>query len=61
MENAGSVLGMSQEDFMAHIIAEICDYSVVNNMEPDETILTIADNLKVLLDISTFNNWVRRV
>ncbi len=51
---------MTQEEFMTHIISEICDYAVKNSMEPDDTLSTIADNIKVLLEISTFNGWKRR-
>jgi len=51
---------MTEEEFMTHIITEICNYAVENNMEPDDTISTIADNLKSLLEISTFNGWDRR-
>ena len=48
---------MNDTEFMSHIIAEICDYAVVNNMRPDDTLNTIADNIFCLLEISTFNNW----
>ncbi len=51
---------MSEEEFMTHIITEICDYSVENSMEPDDTLSTIANNIKALLEISTFNGWIRR-
>ena len=51
---------MTEEEFMTHIITEICNYAVENNMEPDDTISTIADNLKAMLEISTFNGWKRR-
>ena len=51
---------MTEEEFMTHIIAEICDYAVKNGMEPDDTLSTIADNLKKILKISTFNGWERR-
>ena len=51
---------MDEEEFMTHIITEICDYAVENNMEPDDTISTFADNLKAMLEISTFNGWKRR-
>lgn len=51
---------MTEEEFMAHIITEICDYAVENNMEPNDTLSTIADNLKSLLEILTFNGWKRR-
>ena len=48
---------MNDADFMTHIICEICDYAVKNRMEPNDTLATIADNIKELLKISTFNNW----
>lgn len=48
---------MNDTYFMTHIVCEICDYAVQNEMEPDDTLLTIADNIKTLLKISTFNNW----
>jgi hypothetical protein len=43
--------------FMSHIIEEICDYAVDNNMNPNETMETIANNLLTILSISTFENW----
>lgn len=48
---------MSDTEFMAHIIGEICDYARKNGMEPDDTLRTVADNIKNLLEISTFNHW----
>ena len=48
---------MSDAEFITHIIDEICDYAVRNGMEPDDTLHTIADNIKALLIISTFNGW----
>ncbi len=51
---------MTDEQFLSHIIGEICDYAVKNEMEPDDTLSAIADNIKVLLEITTFNNWERR-
>ena len=48
---------MSDTEFMTHIIAEICNYAVINGMEPDDTLGTVADNILSLLEISTFNNW----
>ena len=48
---------MNDAEFMSHIICEICDYAVRNGMEPNDTLETIADNIKALLKISTFNNW----
>lgn len=51
---------MNDEQFLTHIIGEICDYAVKNEMEPDDTLSTIADNIKALLEISTFNKWERR-
>ena len=51
---------MSEEEFMTHIITEICDYAAENSMEPDDTLSTMADNIKAILEISTFNAWIRR-
>lgn len=48
---------MKDGAFLVHIITEICDYAVKNNMEPNDTLLTVADNIRALLNISTFNNW----
>ena len=48
---------MTEQEFMSHIIVEICDYAVRNGMEPNDTLEAIADNIKALLEISTFNNW----
>ena len=48
---------MTDTEFLSHIIAEICDYAVKNGMEPNDTLSTVADNIKVLLEISTFNGW----
>lgn len=48
---------MSDAEFMTHIIVEICDYARKNEMEPDDTLRTVADNIKALLEISTFNHW----
>lgn len=59
-EDYGRWSGMTEEEFMTHIITEICDYAVENDMEPDDTLSTIADNIKVLLTISTFNHWKKQ-
>lgn len=48
---------MSDQEFLTKIVSEICDYAVKNGMEPDDTLGTVADNIKALLEISTFNNW----
>ena len=56
----GSDLHMAEMDdskFLTHIISEICDYAVKNDMEPNDTLSTVADNIKALLKISTFNGW----
>lgn len=44
--------------FLAHIIAEICNYAVKNEMDPEDTLSTVADNIKDLLTISTFRKFV---
>ena len=48
---------MTDEELITHIISEICDYAVENDMEPDDTLSTMADNIKAILEISTFNGW----
>lgn len=44
-------------ELLSSIISQICDYAVDNGLEPDDTIKTIAGNLKALCEISSFNNW----
>ena len=43
--------------FFTNILAQICDYAVKNNLQPDETIEIVAENMLSLLKISTFNGW----
>jgi len=50
---------MTDQEFLTHIIREICDFAVDNKMEPNDTLSTVADNIKALLEISTFNGWGR--
>lgn len=47
---------MTDEEFMVHIISEICEYAKENGMIPDETLKTVSENILALLTISTFNN-----
>lgn len=54
----GRRMTMLDAQFMTHIICEICDYARANGMGPNETLETVADNIKALLEISTFDNWV---
>lgn len=43
---------------MTHIISEICDYAKKNNnMNPNETLKTVANNIMAICEIVTFNNW----
>ncbi len=46
-------------NFFTHIIAEICNYAIDNDMAPDDELSTIANNIKKLLEISSFNAWIR--
>ena len=48
---------MSDEEFLVHIISKVCDYAVENEMEPNDTLRTVAENILKLIEISTFNNW----
>lgn len=47
-------------DFLAEIIAQICDYAVDNDINPTDTVITVAKNLLALTKISNFDNWKRR-
>lgn len=48
---------MKDAQLLSTIICMICDYSVKNGMNPDESIEIIAENLLKLREISTFANW----
>lgn len=48
---------MNDTDFLTRVISTICNYAVKSNMEPDETLRTVAENILTLLEISTFNGW----
>jgi len=48
---------MNDEKFLAHIIVEICDYAVENQMEPDDVLKKVAVDILCTLTISTYNNW----
>ena len=48
---------MTDTEFITNIITEICEYAVENDMEPDDTLRTLADNILMLLEISSFNNF----
>lgn len=50
---------MNDTDFLTHIIVEICNYAIDNDMAPDDALSIIADNIKALLEISSFNTWIR--
>lgn len=45
------------EEFLSHIVSEICDYAVRNGYEPNDTLKTISENIMLMLEIATFNNW----
>ena len=47
-------------EFLAEILSQICDYAVDNNMNPNDTVMVVANNLNVLAEISNFENWERR-
>ena len=44
-------------EFKSHIISEICDYAVANNIEPDEALALIANDILCALELATFNAW----
>lgn len=39
------------------IITQICNYAVDNNMNPTDTIKRVANNLLILCEIASFDNW----
>ena len=48
---------MNDAEFLTHIISQICEYAIKNEMEPDDTLKAVAINIEMLLKISTFNGW----
>lgn len=52
-----SVINMNDEHFIVHIISEICEYAKKNEMIPDETLETVAENIIAMLQICSFNDW----
>lgn len=52
---------MTDEEFMTYIINKIAEYAIDNNMEPDDTLKTVAENILALLEIATFNNITKEV
>ena len=44
-------------EFVMDIMTEIAEYAVKNQMIPDETIKTVAENMIALLEIMTLNEW----
>ena len=39
------------------IVAQICTYAVDNDMQPTDTVKTVAQNLLALCEIASFDNW----
>lgn len=44
-------------EFVMDVMTEIAEYAVKNQMMPDETIKTVAENMIALLEIITLNEW----
>lgn len=44
-------------EFVMDIMTEIAEYAMKNQMIPDETIKTVAENMIALLEIITLNEW----
>lgn len=51
----------SDHKFLVEILAQICDYAVDNEMNPTDTVTTVANNLLMLAEIANFDNWNKRV
>jgi hypothetical protein len=48
-------------DFMNKIIVEICDYSVDNRLDVNDTLETVANNILSILEVASFANWKKEV
>lgn len=44
-------------ELMVRVISLIASYAVENDMSPNETIKTVAENMLSLLKIANFENW----
>lgn len=47
----------SDKKFLVHLIAEICNYAIKNHMKPDDTLLSVANWIISMCEVSTFNGW----
>lgn len=47
-------------ELMIQVISLIASYAVENDMSPNETIKTVAENMLGLLKIATFENWEKK-
>lgn len=47
-------------ELMAEVISLIASYAIDNDMSPNETIKTVAENMLDLLKIATFENWEKK-
>lgn len=47
-------------ELMAQVISLIASYAIENEMSPNETIKTVAENMLGLLEIATFENWRKK-
>lgn len=44
-------------NFLVSIISMICNYAVENNMNPTDTVKTVAANISAIASISNFDDW----
>lgn len=44
-------------EFIMDIMTDVAEYAVKNQMIPDDTIRTVAENMIALLEIMTLNEW----
>lgn len=61
MSNTFDAIGNNGDDrdFLVELINDICSYAVDNDMSPNETLKSIADNIITLTEITNFDNWGR--
>ena len=44
-------------ELLNSIISQICNYAVDNDMQPTDTVKTVAQNLLALCEIASFDTW----
>lgn len=48
---------MTDVRFLTNIISQICDYAVEHDMDPDDTLKTVAANILQFTEVATCKGW----